>query len=242
MNYLINMATTETDFHQHNEYEVVICTKGEGIFTFAEEFSFTPGSIMVIPPKVVHKITISEDLERIFVRGDFDHLFSLTAPVVLMDNAEHEGIMLAKMMYKNRFATPEYLAALIDAFMLFLMQSIKTEDRLHMAITHIINQITVSFYDCDIDLKSLLEDSGYAEDYIRACFKKTTGKTPNEFLTQVRIRHACCLIDIYGRDMPLSEIAEKCGYTDYVYFSKKFKTITGVSPRKYMEDTFDYDK
>ena len=30
-----------------------------------------------------------------------------------------------------------------------------------------------------------------------------------------------------------AEIAEKCGYTDYVYFSRRFKQITGISPREY---------
>ena len=34
----------------------------------------------------------------------------------------------------------------------------------------------------------------------------------------------------------VAEIAEKCGYTDYIYFSRKFKQITGKSPRAYMED------
>ena len=44
----------------------------------------------------------------------------------------------------------------------------------------------------------------------------------------------------YGKTVPLTEIAEKCGYTDYVYFLKKFKSITGVAPRTYMADTFGY--
>ncbi|MBQ9760845.1 MAG: AraC family transcriptional regulator, partial [Clostridia bacterium] len=67
----------------------------------------------------------------------------------------------------------------------------------------------------------------------RSCFKKITGKTPNEFLTEIRIKHACYLIDIYQDNLSLSEIAEKCGYLDYIYFSKRFKLVTGISPREY---------
>ncbi len=107
-----------------------------------------------------------DELERIYIRGEFSHYFSLSSPVILTDNAQQEGIVLAKMIYNNRFANPEYL-------------------------------------------------------------------------TEVRIRHACCLIDTYGRDVPLMEIASKCGYNDYVYFSKKFKSITGISPRTYIANTFD---
>ncbi|MBQ8146607.1 MAG: AraC family transcriptional regulator [Clostridia bacterium] len=66
-----------------------------------------------------------------------------------------------------------------------------------------------------------------------ACFKKVTGKTPNEFLTVIRIEHACFLMDIYHSKLSLAKISEQCGYLDYIYFSKKFKSIMGVSPRKY---------
>ena len=83
-------------------------------------------------------------------------------------------------------------------------------------------------------IAGFLQKSGYAEDYIRAQFKKFTGKTPTEFLTKIRIYHACYLIDAYKNTLSLAEIAEKCGYTDYVYFSRRFKHIMGISPREYM--------
>jgi AraC-like DNA-binding protein len=83
-------------------------------------------------------------------------------------------------------------------------------------------------------MRSLLTKSGYAEDYIRAKFREITGYTPVEFLTKVRISQACSLIDMYGNSLQLSEIAEKCGYTDYVYFSRRFKALTGISPREYL--------
>jgi len=44
------------------------------------------------------------------------------------------------------------------------------------------------------------------------------------------------LIDLYRSTLSLQEIAERCGYTDYVYFSKKFKEVTGVSPRDYKKN------
>ncbi len=75
--------------------------------------------------------------------------------------------------------------------------------------------------------------SGYSEDYVRAMFKKSTGKTPIGLLTEMRINHACLLIDMYKKTLSLSEIAEKCGYTDYIYFSRRFKELVGVSPLKY---------
>ena len=37
----------------------------------------------------------------------------------------------------------------------------------------------------------------------------------------------------YNNDMSLSEIAVQCGYADYAFFSKKFKSVVGLSPREY---------
>ena len=238
MNCIINEITSQSAPHQHKEYEIIVYTRGEGVSYGTESHPVKQGSIAIIPPDTIHACAVPQWLERIYIRGEFSHCFSFDRPVYLTDNPQQEGTLLAKLIYQNRYANPEYLSALIDAFLHFLMQSIHTQDRVHMAISHIIDQITGSFYDYAVDVRAMLEDSGYAEDYIRAQFKKTTGKTPVEFLTEVRIRHACCLIDTYGRDMPLADIACKCGYTDYVYFSKKFKAITGVSPRTYMANTF----
>ena len=83
-------------------------------------------------------------------------------------------------------------------------------------------------------------ESGYAEDYIRAHFKRITGKTPNEFLSGIRIKRACFLIETYRDSLSLSQISEQCGYTDYVYFSKKFKSVTGMSPKEYKGTFYPY--
>ena len=101
------------------------------------------------------------------------------------------------------------------------------------SVQTIISEISQHAFDSQIDLALILRESGYSEDYIRSCFKETTGKTPNEFLTEIRIKHACFLIGMYHDELSLSEISERCGYLDYIYFSKKFKAIMGMSPREY---------
>ena len=241
MGFMINRITTTIPPHQHNVYEIIVCTRGSGTFYGTEEVPVSKGSIVIVPPRVTHKSVAQDILDRIYIQGDFSYCFPLTASVVVQDNAMGEGCILAEMLYHNRYAKREYVAALVEAFVRYLMQSIHTKDRIHTAVTHIIDQITVGFGDYTLDLQSLLEASGYAEDYIRAQFKKITGKTPHEFLTNVRIRHACSLMYTYEKTVPLTEIAEKCGYTDYVYFSKKFKSITGVAPRTYIANTFGYN-
>ena len=155
---------------------------------------------------------------------------------MITDNPEGEGLLLAHMIYNNRHANTEYVMTLINAFIHFLLQSIKIDNELLLAIHNISREIANSFYDSDLNPCSLLNKSGYAEDYIRAQFKKIIGKTPTQLLNETRINHACYLIDTYKNHLSLSEIAEKCGFDDYVYFSRTFKRIKGISPRAYMKE------
>lgn len=235
MSFLINLIKEESPPHKHKNYEIIVYIKGSGTFHAGnKDISVVPGKIMIIPPWAVHSLTFTDEMERIFINGEFNQIFNLTSPTVVLDNSEKEGLMLAKMIYNNRYSNSEYVAILVNAFSHFLLQSLKMEDEIGLIIKDIVDKITNEFYDSNISLSHLLRKSGYAEDYIRAQFKKITGKTPTEFLTKIRINHACYLIDTYKNSLSLTEIAEKCGYTDYVYFSRRFKQIMGISPRKYM--------
>ena len=73
----------------------------------------------------------------------------------------------------------------------------------------------------------------YSEDYIRYIFKNKTGFSPLDFLTKLRIEHAQKLLDIYGDNISVAEVAEACGFDDSVYFSRRFKQFTSLSPTQY---------
>ncbi len=237
MSYIINASEGKIAKHKHKEYEIVVYTKGTALYqTEEKEIEVCPGKITVVPPGVIHGTQVCDGIERIYIRGEFNQFFNFTSATVISDNSKKEGLLLAKMIYENRYENPEYVSALVNALVHSLLRSIKMEDEICLVIKEIINKMAESFYDSNLNVAELLEKSGYAQDYIRAQFKKITGRTPVEFLTKVRINHACYLIDSYKNSLSLSEVAEKCGYTDYVYFSRRFKQIMGVSPRVYMNE------
>lgn len=222
--------------HKHNCYEIIFYRKGKGTFYFSEDsLPICPGKFVIVPPGTVHASTYEEEAETIFTKGDFNHIFSFSSPMVVMDSTEKAGEFLVNLLFENRFSNPEYLSSLSNALAHFLLQNIRTEKSISLALQDIVTKISDNFYDSNIDISEILKKSGYAEDYIRAQFKSFTGKTPIEFLTETRINHACYLIDIYKNSLSLTDIAEKCGYTDYVYFSRRFKQLMGTSPKSYMK-------
>ncbi len=72
-------------------------------------------------------------------------------------------------------------------------------------------------------------------NYAHLCFvfKRDTGCTINEYLTEFRIKKAKELFD--SGNMLVLDVASKVGYADANYFGKCFKKYFGLAPSKYIE-------
>ncbi len=66
--------------------------------------------------------------------------------------------------------------------------------------------------------------------YASELFRRATGVTFTEYVTQLRMSRAIGLMET---GMELQEIARQVGYEDYFYFSKVFKKTHGISPTQY---------
>ena len=227
-------GVTTYPMHRHNNYEIMLYLQGTGYLrTKNINYPFSPGSIIIVPPHTEHGSTSKDGFKNISISGNFENLFHFKDVVSLSDNSQGEGRMLAEAIYNNRHKIDSYVSKLCSCYIHFILQYINTTDVINMAVSNIMDEIADNFFDCNINIREMLKKSGYAEEYIRACFKILTGKTPVSFLHDIRIRHAVFLIEVYSKTLSLQQISEQCGYTDYVHFSKKFKSITSVSPKEY---------
>ncbi|QNU68198.1 response regulator [Ruminiclostridium herbifermentans] len=84
--------------------------------------------------------------------------------------------------------------------------------------------------DINIVAKSLFVNYGH----LCFVFKRDTGITINEYITEFRIKKAKELID-NGEQLVFS-VAKKVGYADANYFGKCFKKFYGLTPSKYIEN------
>ncbi|WP_168123857.1 AraC family transcriptional regulator [Paenibacillus sp. HB172176] len=86
----------------------------------------------------------------------------------------------------------------------------------------------------------LSEMAGMSADYYTKAFKKRTGKTPTAYLTHLRINYAKQLLLVSNDSNRM--IAQKSGFGDEFYFSRKFKSATGYSPSVYAAKVKSADK
>ena len=64
-------------------------------------------------------------------------------------------------------------------------------------------------------------------------FKAETGKTPYEFLLEIKVEKAIELIK--ARKYTITEIAMMCGFTSSSHFSNVFRKIKGISPTDFIK-------
>lgn len=242
MRFIVGKASRYLDrplpFHEHKESEVIVYFGGTGTLHIDDRtFAVEEGMIALVPPNTKHRNTSTNALQAIFVRGDFNHLFQVTEPLLIRGGARNEGLLLAQLLLENQHEKPDYAEALGNALSHYILNHMNIQNPVEQAVSRIVQELIAQYNDPCLSVTDLLNQSGYAEDYIRACFKRTVGSTPNGYLTVLRIRHACQMIDAYKTVIPLSEVAEQSGYLDYVNFCRRFKQVMGISPQQYKNKT-----
>ena len=100
------------------------------------------------------------------------------------------------------------------------------DGRVAVAMDYIDSHFTE--HDC---LARAIADSGITARRFGDIFKNTVGITPNRYLVSRRIERAKELLSVEG--LSVGDVAEICGFSDVYYFSKVFKSETGVAPSKW---------
>ncbi len=85
----------------------------------------------------------------------------------------------------------------------------------------------------EFSLEDLAAFVNYSPYHFIRIFKKHTGKTPFEYLTELKIERARDLLAL--KTYSISEISILCGFSNRTHFSTVFKRIAGTTPSQYRE-------
>ncbi len=86
-------------------------------------------------------------------------------------------------------------------------------------------------YAEEISLQAIAQAAYLSPNYLTTVFKKETGHTIVEALTEIRLRHARRLL--LEKQLPVYEVARAVGYENVSHFSRVFHRHTGSSPGRY---------
>lgn len=91
-------------------------------------------------------------------------------------------------------------------------------------------------YTKRINVQELAKMSFISRSQLQKKFKKYTGRSISDYIIQKRIETAKMLLRKGMRS--IQEIAFDCGFNDFSYFARKFRAITGMTPRDYRNGNF----
>jgi len=99
-------------------------------------------------------------------------------------------------------------------------------------IQKILNQISLDLTG-NLSLRNLSEKFSISAGYLSTLFKKEVGMTLTDYVNRKRIDHAVLLLS--STNLQIQTISSYCGINDINYFTRTFKKLKGMTPKKYRE-------
>lgn len=101
-------------------------------------------------------------------------------------------------------------------------------------IFQVIEVMKQRYSDKSLCIKDLADAVYLTPSYLSGLFKRRTGTTINQYLTNMRIDQAKKLLR--DNSLKLYHVADLVGYEDAAYFARIFKAQTGMTPSEYKEN------
>jgi AraC-like DNA-binding protein len=246
--------------HQHREIQISLIVKGGGSLIVADTIhEYQEKDILVIGSHIPHVFksdpkTSDESImySLFFTETSFGkHFFELTDMSAIQNffkDSEYGMKVLSKKLKirrqfnkLNKQNKIERVASLLK--ILHLISSAKTTplssfvykkkytDDEGKRMSDVFKYAMEKFYE-PITLEEIADKANMGKNSFCRYFKKRTNKTFFQFLIEIRIEHACKLINSHP-DLSIAQISEQCGFGAIANFNRKFKEIKGVTPSHY---------
>lgn len=237
--------------HFHYQHELYYLISGETKYLVGDDiFHLRPGDFIFVPREVIHKSDSESCLqnERILLSFADDVFDESTRDVLdeisrvrLIQIPEDARAQAEELMRKIQIEFEQENPYRDTLTKLYILELLTLLCRLHCerapAVTEserLIGEVAEyirNHYQQELPLFELGQRFGLSESCLSRKFKSVTGMGVNEYITNVRIHNAAQLLST-GK-YSVTEVAERCGYSDSNYFASVFKKIKGTTPLKF---------
>lgn len=230
--------------HSHSGFELVYVLRDSLVthFTGGESLRGVPGSVYLIPPGIEHtEIDNSRRTETIFAVMQLSLPQLPERPQVIETAADpYLGSWFRQLPELGWEGAIETASRLLEAVWerLGSLSGRREEEKVtHPALAAAI-RIFRQHYADDLTISGVAARCRISYTRLNELFQTELGLGAEEFLTSIRMRHARSLL--LDPHVSIAEAAEKSGYPDPNYFSRRFRFHHGLSPREYRADPRRY--
>ena len=230
--------------HYHDHYEIYYLKKGNVRYFINESvYDVNEGDVVLIPPHVIHKTAslLDKGAERILISftNKFivyprnDKIFSCF-DVSYFKNAQIGEIVekAADEFFNRDCYSDEMIAGYIREIIVKLNRLSGEKIHHDVSWSNSVLQDAVHFicenYDKELTLSGIAKMFAMSESHFSRQFKVYTGFGVAEYISIVRIKNAEKLL--VNTNLPVTEIAQNCGFNSSSYFAAVFKKMRGKTP------------
>ena len=220
-------------------YVLHIVTKGTAVLSvYGKEYPLERGDIFFAFPAYPIYINGSEDFEYIYISFMGSGAAAMLSRCnVTQSEPVYRGFSTLCPMFESsiRRITQNNSNMLTEGVLYYTLSFFDREERdiedkksADTLFETIVNYVDHHYRERDMSLGRLADTFSYTEKYLSSLFKKHMQIGFISYLNNLRVQYATELME--KGEGSISEIATKCGYSDYSYFSKVFKKSTGKTP------------
>lgn len=229
------------------DYQLLYVAEGTAHFMIDERcYDVTKGGIFIYRPEIpqdyYYVLLEKPDVYWIHFTGwGVERLLTglglMPEKPILLQAREELPELFEKIIIElrlDRYQRMEMTEAYFRQLLIMIARFNQTLEKDRMGYHSMLDQVLNQFhheYQSEINITEYAKQNHISCSWFIREFKKYTGYSPKQYITNLRLQHAKELL--HNHSLPISEIATLVGYEDQLYFSRIFHKYTGLSPREY---------
>ena len=159
--------------------------------------------------------------------------FRLVNMVISLASTNHFPLDSTDLTLAASGAQPEAVEEALRPAITHLCVMLERQKALSAQQTNqaVINYIYQHFADAELSSETLAEEFRLSESAIRKIIREATGTTLLSYVTTLRLAYV--KKQLAETELPIKEIVEAAGYIDVSNFTRKFRSLEGVTPGQY---------
>lgn len=221
--------------HAHDFWEIGLYTSGRGTAHIgAHSLDYGEGTVICYPPAIPHWEDAPQGCTGYFISTDACPRSEMPVPRY-SDTPDQSARRICGLLYEEyALRRPHWEAAaqsLLDLLHVQLRRWAR-EGASHPLAEALKQLFIARFSDPEFTPLDAMNELPVSPNHLRTVFVKSTGRTPLQYLTELRVNEARQLLQT-GR-FSVKEVGSRVGIADPYYFSRVFHKVTGKRPSEWL--------
>ena len=241
--------TTAVQPHVHHYSQCLLYLSGRGRQEInGRAYPVTTGTTVFLPPGCRHAFRREANRRPICLVLDFDWRGARLKParVAMLPTATLHEVrsQLARLAHQQRqrgagpaLQISALILSLLDALLTGVAEPQSRQQQFQSPVARKLHGLLAAPETAALSLRKLAQHAGYQQDYLNRLLKQHDGLTLGQMRARKLVTRAQ---ELLPRLDSIADVAEAVGFSDPNYFARWFRKHTGMSPKRWRNNTANH--